>query len=466
MYYQYQTFDDAPGLVDSYAKLKAFRMPPLVGKSLLDVGCNEGYYCGVALRAGANRVVGVDSFPVAIERARKRFPTAEFILQTWDNLPEEQFDVILFASSMHYLPTEERIIATLTHLRQRMKDNGLLILEVGVALDNGQKLLEVARSDGTVHYPTWEMLVKLINRSGLVWRRVGLSELGDNMPRVVIHCRRIRPVALFVRGRSMSGKSYLSNSLGNYNYSRILSLDSTLELAFKNLYPAFSFDTRDWPATLIRAWPELGAQSVSAIAGFVVNEIVSRSESAASHNVPRQDPIIIDGFDPSNDEYEVLYAEVVSRLLALKFFVWNTALLTPSPADPWDMSESFIDCGGFLLPILRSATEAAIVDCSYQDGIVSCTIDEGNTKSEIAGVCVVVAGFGPVVQVEVNRSQDARKLFFSFAAEKLSEDLKGVAPPHQRQELAQMEVHFAAWTDAFEAFYLDRQYGGSAVFKN
>ena len=178
MYYQYQTFDDAPGLVDSYAKLKAFRMPPLVGKSLLDVGCNEGYYCGVALRAGANRVVGVDSFPVAIERARKRFPTAEFILQTWDNLPEEQFDVILFASSMHYLPTEERIIATLTHLRQRMKDNGLLILEVGVALDNGQKLLEVARSDGTVHYPTWEMLVKLINRSGLVWRRVGLSEFG------------------------------------------------------------------------------------------------------------------------------------------------------------------------------------------------------------------------------------------------------------------------------------------------
>ena len=278
MYYQYQTFDDAPGLVDSYAKLKAFRMPPLVGKSLLDVGCNEGYYCGVALRAGANRVVGVDSFPVAIERARKRFPTAEFILQTWDNLPEEQFDVILFASSMHYLPTEERIIATLTHLRQRMKDNGLLILEVGVALDNGQKLLEVARSDGTVHYPTWEMLVKLINRSGLVWRRVGLSKSGDNMPRVVIHCRRIRPVALFVRGRSMSGKSYLSNSLGNYNYSRILSLDSTLELAFKNLYPAFSFDTRDWPATLIRAWPELGAQSVSAIAGFVVNEIVSRSE--------------------------------------------------------------------------------------------------------------------------------------------------------------------------------------------
>ena len=75
---------------------------------------------------------------------------------------------------LHALPpTEERIIATLTHLRQRMKDNGLLILEVGVALDNGQKLLEVARSDGTVHYPTWEMLVKLINRSGLVWRRSG-----------------------------------------------------------------------------------------------------------------------------------------------------------------------------------------------------------------------------------------------------------------------------------------------------
>src|SRR5262245_37433717 len=78
--YQYQSFDDAVGMVDSYAKLKAMHLPLLVGRSFLDVGCNEGYYCGMALRAGASRVVGVDSFALAVERARRRFPKAEILL--------------------------------------------------------------------------------------------------------------------------------------------------------------------------------------------------------------------------------------------------------------------------------------------------------------------------------------------------------------------------------------------------
>ena len=49
---------------------------PLKGLSVLDLGCNEGFFCGEALRQGARRVVGIDRSGQSIERAKKRFPDA------------------------------------------------------------------------------------------------------------------------------------------------------------------------------------------------------------------------------------------------------------------------------------------------------------------------------------------------------------------------------------------------------
>ena len=67
---QYQTFGDAKGGSRSAEKLKALRLSllrnrhdetrPLKGLSVLDIGCNEGFFCGEALRQGARRVVGID----------------------------------------------------------------------------------------------------------------------------------------------------------------------------------------------------------------------------------------------------------------------------------------------------------------------------------------------------------------------------------------------------------------------
>ena len=60
---QYQTFDDAKGASKSAEKLKALQLgqlrnrhseaTPLKGLSVLDLGCNEGFFCGEALRQGA-----------------------------------------------------------------------------------------------------------------------------------------------------------------------------------------------------------------------------------------------------------------------------------------------------------------------------------------------------------------------------------------------------------------------------
>ena len=71
---QYQSFPDAAGDSRTLDKLKALRLPDLAGKSFLDVGCNEGFFCGFARFLGAGRVVGVDHSEQFIARARVRFP--------------------------------------------------------------------------------------------------------------------------------------------------------------------------------------------------------------------------------------------------------------------------------------------------------------------------------------------------------------------------------------------------------
>jgi SAM-dependent methyltransferase len=49
-----------PGGYDSIARLSKLHLPPLEGKTVLDVGCNSGMYSFECERLGAQRVVGID----------------------------------------------------------------------------------------------------------------------------------------------------------------------------------------------------------------------------------------------------------------------------------------------------------------------------------------------------------------------------------------------------------------------
>jgi SAM-dependent methyltransferase len=454
--YQYQSFDDVTGMVDSYAKLRAMHLPLLVGRSFLDVGCNEGYYCGVALRAGASRVVGLDSFPLAIERARSRFQTADFRLQSWDQLPDERFDVVMLASAMHYLESDEKIIGLLSRIRNCLKDDGLFILEAGISLEPGKELVKVDRPDGSVFYPTWTKLVNLVNQGGMVWRKVGDSEPGDKHPRVVMHCRKIQPVVMFVRGTSMSGKSYLANSLSNYGYWRVVNTDELLVKAFHDAVPDFHVDARDWPASLTRAADELSPEAFSEIADVMVGEIVARSELVARNNLPRQDPVIVDGFDPDHPGSELIFKHIASKLAASNYVIWDSRLLSTPHVDRWHSHEGYVDCGGFLLPLSADVGSATLDEQRLESGnlVMKVKLDLKRGLS-IRGVSVSIEARGPVQCIEIPESTGHEgDLTVKMPISRLMKDAAKKSDDEQLEELSRMNVTVSAWTSDNHAIYL------------
>jgi SAM-dependent methyltransferase len=231
---KYQDFDGT-GSSKSNEKLAALdlsglarrrngnRNAPLANLAVLDIGCNEGFFCIEAVRQGAKRVVGIDANADVIASAKKRCPQAEFLQTGWWNLPNEKFDVIFFLSSMHYEPNIKKYFS---HLSRYLNPSGTLILECGVATANGigeKAWHTVHRWDGPKRYPTSALLIHEL-LSDYAVRPIGKSVLqaGDPVPRTVYHCEVKAPTALLVSGSSGQGKTVLSTSLEQHgipNYS-------------------------------------------------------------------------------------------------------------------------------------------------------------------------------------------------------------------------------------------------------
>jgi SAM-dependent methyltransferase len=214
----YQDFD-GDGDSKSHKKLDALSLnaippknpgrPPLEGLSVLDLGCNEGFFCIEAVRQGASRIVGIDFKPEFVAAARKRCPEATFIHGSWWDLPDERFDVIFFLSAIHYEPRQKEL---LEKLRLHLTPTGRIILECGVFQETGIRAWRtVKRGDGLKRYPTQDLLIHDLLNSYAV-RPVGRSvaQAGDPVPRYVYHCSPKQSTALLVMGVSLAGKSNLS----------------------------------------------------------------------------------------------------------------------------------------------------------------------------------------------------------------------------------------------------------------
>jgi len=204
----YQTFWNRKGDSDSPGKLKTLKLPDLKGKSLLDLGCNEGFFCIEAKKRGATRVVGLDKRPAVIEAAKQRAPEIDFRCQTWDTLPEGVFDVILLLSALHYANDPQ---ALLDRIYQALAPNGVLVLETGLSENTLMQWGQAQRGNGSVWYPSKLLLIQSLLKNFAV-RRMGKSvdQRGDPFKRYVFHCRRFKPIVLLVTGEYKTGKSILA----------------------------------------------------------------------------------------------------------------------------------------------------------------------------------------------------------------------------------------------------------------
>ena len=210
----YQSFPNQPGDSDSQAKLETLKLPQdLTGKSFLDLGCNEGFFCLEAKRRGANRVVGLDANHNAIESARKRASEEnldiEFIHSYWNTLPDEQFDYILLASSLHYELSPVRLF---NDIYCHLTTDGTLILECGVLANHiySSSVHWTPRANGNVFHPRLDTLLHTWLCKFAV-RDIGSSvmQAGDPIPREVFHCKKWQTSIIFVMGVGNTGKSNL-----------------------------------------------------------------------------------------------------------------------------------------------------------------------------------------------------------------------------------------------------------------
>jgi SAM-dependent methyltransferase len=203
----------------------ALRLPSLVGRSFLDVGCNEGFFCGYAKFAGAQRVVGLDKSAEFIDRARKRFPDCEFVQQGWDQIPKGPFDVILLASSLHYADDQALLIQ---NLMSELAPEGTLVLELGVHPNPGSEWVKVKRAIDERIFPTLGKLQEVLKPYAWKLVKPSIPQPGDLIPRYVFHIRPRKPVAYLLLEPPGFGKSTISREVFQRAAITVLSGDGII----------------------------------------------------------------------------------------------------------------------------------------------------------------------------------------------------------------------------------------------
>lgn len=224
---QYQSFPDAAGDSRTLDKMKALRLPDLAGRTFLDVGCNEGFFCGFAKYLGATRVVGIDQSRLFVDRARRRFPECEFHCRGWDVLPDGEFDVILLASALHYADDQAALIH---RLMQHLTPDGVLVLELGIFSSGKSEWVKVERGIDERFFPTMAKLREVLGGYAWKWMGPSVSQDGDPVSRHVIHASRRRPVAYLVMQPPAHGKTSIATHLFTPAGVAIVSGDQQLNL--------------------------------------------------------------------------------------------------------------------------------------------------------------------------------------------------------------------------------------------
>lgn len=143
-------YDRNHGFVAEYGKALLTCIPENPDQSILDLGCGTGALTG-QLAALGSRVMGVDSSPEMIEKARKNFPRLSFQVCDALNLPfEGEWDVIFSNAVFHWISDHDRL---LENIKKALRPGGLLICEFGAAGNTGAILQAFGAAAAESGYP-------------------------------------------------------------------------------------------------------------------------------------------------------------------------------------------------------------------------------------------------------------------------------------------------------------------------
>ena len=227
---QYQSFPGSSGDSRTLDKLKALLLPDAAGAAFLDVGCNEGFFCGFAKFQGAERSVGIDHSPAFIKRAQQRFPDCEFHARSWDQLPEGKFDIILLASALHYADDQPALIRRLV---DSLTPDGVLVLEMGIAKANRSAWINVKRGIDERSFPSMAKLREVLSDFAWKWMGPSIPQDGDPVQRHVVHVRRRRPLAYLLMEPPGLGKSTVAGHLFGATAVKLISNDAVMRQVAK-----------------------------------------------------------------------------------------------------------------------------------------------------------------------------------------------------------------------------------------
>lgn len=210
----YQSFEANKGTSLSSEKLARIRLPSdLKGKSVLDLGCNEGFFAIEAKRRGADYVLGLDHDGRLLDLARRRASDEQleidFVQADMNLLPDRKFDFVLLLSALHYIDEPAKLMQK---IRKVLNEDGSLILEIGLApTKQGKTIGRALRSIDERFFASPDLLKGIWLKDYSV-RSVGPSvrQEGDPLPRYVFHCSLIKTNVLFIRGNGGIGKTSLA----------------------------------------------------------------------------------------------------------------------------------------------------------------------------------------------------------------------------------------------------------------
>jgi len=186
------------------SKLTKLGIPErLDGKTVLDVGCNEGFFSFESEKRGA-KVIGIEKsiqwYNLATERKKELSSFVNFLNESWDDISNlnYKFDLVLFLGAFHYLKNNQPLM--LKAIYDKMNKNGLLILEVGLLNKNENDWLveDVKRPTGDIcQYTNKQTIIKLLSEAGfakILFYGDGEPVVGDDIPLYIIHATKTEKI--------------------------------------------------------------------------------------------------------------------------------------------------------------------------------------------------------------------------------------------------------------------------------